>query len=150
MPRKQDRVRLERGLYRSGNLYFACATPMGSRKVVWKKLGAVGVMEARRLRDEFAAETRRAPAAPRSRRVTEFPRFTTPLNLARSPRSPGNRRYGRVLIAPASRPFTRSTTRSSDGRDVALLPQLLDRTRHTSRTVHRCGACFDPLRGRAR
>ncbi|MCA1700258.1 MAG: tyrosine-type recombinase/integrase, partial [Actinobacteria bacterium] len=27
-------------------------------------------MEARRLRDEFAAETRRAPAAPRSRRVT--------------------------------------------------------------------------------
>lgn len=70
MPRKQDRVRLERGLYRAGNVYFACATPLGSRKVVWKKLGAVGVMEARRLRDEFAAETRRAPAAPRSRRVT--------------------------------------------------------------------------------
>lgn len=70
MPRKDARVRIERGLYRSGNVYFACATPMGSRTVVWKKLGPVGLMEARRLRDEFAAETRRAPAAPRSRRVT--------------------------------------------------------------------------------
>lgn len=70
MPRKENRVRIERGLYRSGNVYFACATPLASRKVVWKKLGAVGLMEARRLRDEFAAETRRAPAAPRSRRVT--------------------------------------------------------------------------------
>ena len=70
MPRKDARVRIERGLYRSGNVYVACATPLGSRTVVWRTLGAVGLMEARRLRDEFAAETRRAPAAPRSRHVT--------------------------------------------------------------------------------
>ena len=70
MPRKESRVRIERGLYRSGKVYLACATPMGSRKVVWKKLGAVGLMEARRLRDEFAAQTRRAPAAPVRRRMT--------------------------------------------------------------------------------
>lgn len=51
--RKEDRVRIERGLYRSGSVYFACATPMGTRKVARKKLGPVGLMEARRLRDEL-------------------------------------------------------------------------------------------------
>lgn len=28
MPRKDARVRIERGLYRSGNVYVACATPL--------------------------------------------------------------------------------------------------------------------------
>lgn len=37
---------------------------------MWTTLGPVGLMEARRLRDEFAAQTHRAPAATRSRRVT--------------------------------------------------------------------------------
>ena len=69
MPRKHPRVRVERGLYRAGDVYFACATPLGSSQVIWRKLGGVGLMEARRLRDEFAATTRRAPAAPTNRRV---------------------------------------------------------------------------------
>ena len=70
MPRRDPRIRVERGLYRAGDVFYACAAPLGSRNVVWKTLGRVGLMEARRLRDEFAAETRRAPAASRRRRVT--------------------------------------------------------------------------------
>jgi integrase len=38
---------------------YACATPPGSRSAVWRSLGRVGKMEARRLRDEFVAEVRR-------------------------------------------------------------------------------------------
>ena len=40
MPRKHRLVRVERGLYRSGDVYHACATPLGSEKVAWKRLGA--------------------------------------------------------------------------------------------------------------
>jgi integrase len=53
------RTRVERGLYRNGSVYYACATPPGSRSAVWKSLGPVGRMEARRLREEFVAEVRR-------------------------------------------------------------------------------------------
>jgi integrase len=53
------RVRVERGLYQAGTVYYACATPPGSRSAVWKSLGTVGRMEARRLRDEFVANVRR-------------------------------------------------------------------------------------------
>jgi len=60
MPSKQKRVRVERGLYRIGSYYHACATPPGSRTVMWRALGKVGLMEARRLRDKFAAEVQGA------------------------------------------------------------------------------------------
>jgi integrase len=54
----RHRERVERGLYRDGAVYYACATPAGSRNARWKSLGAVGVMQARRLRDEFVADVR--------------------------------------------------------------------------------------------
>ena len=34
MPSTQKRVRVERGLYRIGSYYHACATPPGSRTVM--------------------------------------------------------------------------------------------------------------------
>ena len=70
MPRSERRVRVERGLYRSGRTYSACATPPGARQAVWKTLGEVGLMEARRLRDEFVVEARRTGAPARSPRTT--------------------------------------------------------------------------------
>ncbi len=60
MPSKQKRVRVERGLYRMGSYYHVCATPPGSRTVMWRALGKVRLMEARRLRDKFAAEVQGA------------------------------------------------------------------------------------------
>src|SRR5450755_2847423 len=54
MPRKEARRRIERGLYRCGAVYWACATPPGQRRAQWLKIGAVGILEARRRRDEFA------------------------------------------------------------------------------------------------
>lgn len=56
MPSKDKRIRVERGLYRTGTYFYACATPPGSRSAVWRTLGQVGLMDARRLRDKFAAE----------------------------------------------------------------------------------------------
>ncbi len=56
MPRNEKKERVERGLYKAGKTYYACATPPGSRSAVWKSLGPVGLMEARRLREKFAAE----------------------------------------------------------------------------------------------
>jgi integrase len=61
---------VERGLYRSARTYIACATPPGGRQAVWKTLGEVGLMEARRLRDEFVVQTRRTTPAARSIRTT--------------------------------------------------------------------------------
>ena len=46
MPSPEKRVRVERGLYKTGNLYYACATPPGSRSAIWRALGAVNLMEA--------------------------------------------------------------------------------------------------------
>ncbi len=68
------RKRIERGLYLDGSTYYACATPPGSQAAVWKSLGPVGRMEARRLRDEFVAAVRlgRVPAAPSARRRRTF------------------------------------------------------------------------------
>jgi integrase len=54
MPRKEARRRIERGLYRCGDVYWACATPPRERRAQWLKIGAVGILEARRRRDEFA------------------------------------------------------------------------------------------------
>ena len=68
MPSKEKRVRVERGLYRVGSYYHACATPPGSRTPMWRALGQVGLMEARRLRDKFAAEVQGAqPVVTRTR-----------------------------------------------------------------------------------
>src|SRR5438874_1434832 len=63
MPSKEKRVRVERGLYRIGSYYHACATPRGARTPRWRALGQVGPMEARRLRDTFASDERPRPGA---------------------------------------------------------------------------------------
>lgn len=52
------RVRIERGLYKRGKVYFACATPEGERSPQWKSLGKVNLAEARRLRDEWVARVK--------------------------------------------------------------------------------------------
>ncbi len=70
MPRSERRIRLERGLYRAGRTFYACATPPGARQAVWKTLGEVGLMEARRLRDEYVVEARRIPRPARAVRAT--------------------------------------------------------------------------------
>src|SRR4051794_24956681 len=69
MPRKVRPMRVERGLYRSGNTFLACATHPGSRQAVWRTLGDVGIMEARRRRDEFAVEVRHAVAPVKTTRL---------------------------------------------------------------------------------
>jgi integrase len=68
MPSKHKRVRVDRGLYKTGDIFYACVTPPGSRSAMWKSLGRVGIMEARRRRDRFAAEVQNtAPTLPRPR-----------------------------------------------------------------------------------
>lgn len=68
VPSEVKRVRIERGLYKAGDVFYACATPPGSRTALWKSLGAVGIMEARRRRERFAAEVQvMIPALPRLR-----------------------------------------------------------------------------------
>lgn len=58
MPRAEKLKRVERGLYAQGKTYVAIVTPPGSRKARWKTIGEVGLMEARRARDEWAVEVR--------------------------------------------------------------------------------------------
>ncbi len=71
MPSREKRIRVERGLYKTGNLYYACATPPGSRAAIWRALGSVNLMESRRLRDKFCAEVQGSPApAVRRSRMT--------------------------------------------------------------------------------
>ncbi len=72
MPHKEPRRRVEPGLYRAGKTYLACATPPGQRRPRFKSLGQVGLMEARRLRDEFRVEIRsgRAPQSAADTRAT--------------------------------------------------------------------------------
>lgn len=72
MPHKQPRVRVERGLYRADDTYYASVTPPGSRRPRWKSLGKVSLSRARVLRDDFAVEVRsgRAGATANSRRIT--------------------------------------------------------------------------------
>lgn len=69
MPRKEKRVRVERGLYRVGREYWACATRPGEERAQWFKIGPVGVQEARRRRDEFAFKLKGGQIAPTARRV---------------------------------------------------------------------------------
>jgi hypothetical protein len=70
MPRKAKRVRVERGLYRAGDVWLACVTPKGQRRPRWLKLGNVGVQEARRLRAEFAYKLNAGQVPVRVRRLT--------------------------------------------------------------------------------
>jgi hypothetical protein len=56
--RKEKPIRVERGLYRAGRSYLACASPPGSEKAKWKTIGEVGLMEARRERDAWAVKVR--------------------------------------------------------------------------------------------
>ena len=70
MSSSKQRVRVERGLYRAGETYYACATSPGSRSASWRSLGTVGLMEARRLRDRFAVEVQTKPATATNIRVT--------------------------------------------------------------------------------
>jgi integrase len=70
MPWKNKRVRIERGLYKTGDVFWACATPPGERKPRWLKLGAVGIQAARRRRDEFAYRLKNGRLPPVSRRIT--------------------------------------------------------------------------------
>lgn len=58
MQAKASRIRVERGLYKRGDSYEACATPPGSTQVIWEVLGSVNLSEARRLRDDFVARVK--------------------------------------------------------------------------------------------
>jgi integrase len=69
MARKEKPTRVERGLYRSGKTFLACATPPGSRTVRWKTIGEVGLMEARAARDAWATQVR-SGNAPKVDRAT--------------------------------------------------------------------------------
>lgn len=66
---KRTKVDGERNLYLAGDVYWACATPPGGRQAEWLKLGAVGVMEARRRRDDFVARVRRGEFGTVTRRA---------------------------------------------------------------------------------
>jgi integrase len=70
MPRSRPRIKIERGLYRAGDVYWACVTPRGERQARWERLGAIGIQEARRLRDEFAYKLRSGELRRPPRRVT--------------------------------------------------------------------------------
>jgi integrase len=70
MARKAKRVAVERGLYRAGAVWWACATPKGQRTARWLRLGDVGIQEARRLRDEFAYKLNCGHTSARARRLT--------------------------------------------------------------------------------
>jgi integrase len=70
MPFKHKRVKIERGLYKSGNVFWACATPQGSRTLRWKRIGGVGIQEARRARDLFLHDLRSTHATRAVQRIT--------------------------------------------------------------------------------
>jgi integrase len=72
VPPREKKIRIERGLYRAGNIFYACATPPGQRQARWKTLGEVGVMQARNRRDEFAVEVRRAQPTPSRARPSKL------------------------------------------------------------------------------
>ncbi|HET9105362.1 MAG TPA: tyrosine-type recombinase/integrase [Solirubrobacteraceae bacterium] len=70
MARKHKRVAVERGLYRAGDVWWACATPKGQRNARWLRVGDVGIQEARRARDEFAYKLNAGHTPARARRLT--------------------------------------------------------------------------------
>jgi hypothetical protein len=70
MARKAKRLAVERGLYRAGDVWWACATPKGQRTARWLRLGDIGIQEAQRMRDEFAFKLNAGQAPSRARRLT--------------------------------------------------------------------------------
>ena len=64
MPRSEKRVRVERGLYRAGRAYWACATAPGETQARWRRIGETGIQLARRERDKFAYELRTGHISP--------------------------------------------------------------------------------------
>ena len=85
MASSKQRVRVERGLYRTGDRYYACATPPGSRSASWRSLGTVGLMEARRLRVRFAAEVQTKPTT--ATNIRTIARSRVPMTVRGSGRS---------------------------------------------------------------
>jgi integrase len=71
MARKEKPTRIERGLYRSGETYLACATPPGSRTVRWKTIGEVGLMQARVERDAWVTKVKGGRARRTKQRTVE-------------------------------------------------------------------------------
>lgn len=67
---KEKRVRVEPGLYKSGQVYWACATAPGERRAQWKKIGPVGIQHARRERDKFAYKLKHGELRPAAKRIT--------------------------------------------------------------------------------
>lgn len=72
MPHNEPRVRIERGLYRAGDTYYASVTPPGARRPRFKSLGKVTLTRARDLRDEFAVEVRTGRPRPVAARRATF------------------------------------------------------------------------------
>jgi integrase len=70
MPRKHKRIRVEPGLHRIGDIYWACTTAPGERRLRWLKIGAVGIQEARRRREEFVYKLRNGELPPVAKRAT--------------------------------------------------------------------------------
>ena len=70
MPFKHERIKIERGLYRRGSVSWACATPRGQRNASWKRIGPVGIQEARRARDLFIYEVRSSTKPGSAKRIT--------------------------------------------------------------------------------
>lgn len=66
---KHKRVRVERGLYKAGDVYWACATRPHNRAAEWKRLGVIGIQQARRDRDEFAYELKSGKLTPVARPI---------------------------------------------------------------------------------
>jgi integrase len=112
VPRKAKRVRVERGLYRCGDIYWACSVPPGGTQAQWKKLGAVGIQEARRRRDEFAYKLRSGPIA-----ATTTPRITM-----RELADAWFRDLEQLLAAGELRP--RTITSYKEGIRLHVLPSL--------------------------
>jgi integrase len=67
---KHKRVRVEKGLYKSGDSFWACATASHTRTASWKKIGPVGIQEARRIRDTFAFELKNGNVDRPTSRIT--------------------------------------------------------------------------------
>jgi integrase len=67
---KEKRERVEPGLYKTGKIYWACATAPGERRAEWKKLGLLGIQEARRERDKFAYKLKNGEIPLAAKRMT--------------------------------------------------------------------------------
>ena len=67
---KHKRLSVERGLYKTGTVYWACGTVPGDRRARWKKIGSVGIQKARRERDKFVYTLKNGETLPAFNRIT--------------------------------------------------------------------------------